>query len=231
MGRLRDNGQRQFSAHIAIPCKLDELKDQRTQCFCVKAGLRGVSTYEYYPARVSEVARNNAIADFLTLPEHARKTHLFLLDNDSAPENDFAIEKLMSHKKSFVCGITPIFKIVNEICHVDMWSAIPLSMKEFRLSDELPKGLFQAARVGGTGILVERKLLEKLDKPYQKTVWNDDITDYTMSEDFYFTEQIRKKGFDIWVDPTVIFHHYHHIDLLEFYKWIQARIEGLKKAS
>lgn len=218
--------QTEFAVAVAMPIPISRLVHLDPQIFLFGAAARHVIEYEPYPSRQAEFGRNMAIRKFLTYPQWANHTHLFFLDADTWPENEFAIERLLSHNKPFVAGITPIMRKDDVHGWLDYWSAIPLpepgqEPKPLHLSDELPKGLFKSHITGGTTMLIRRDVLEKLKPPYQQCVYNDDITGYKQSEDYYFTEQIRKAGFDLFVDPDIKCHHSHQFDLLEFYRWIR----------
>ncbi len=66
-----------------------------------------------------------------------------------------------------------------------------------------------------------------MSKPYQKSVMNESHDEFVTSEDYYFCNQIRKAGFDIWIDPTQMCSHFHTVDLLEIVEMIaQIKIDN-----
>jgi len=205
---------------IVKPHNKEYQTDERVNHFIMKAFGRGIAEYEAWPSKLPELVRNRAITEFLHSPTFKKKTHLFFLDSDTCPVNDFAIERLLSFGKDVIAGITPIVRVDNDIqC---MWSA--QKDDEYYGWDDLPKTLFKADRIGGTTLLLSRKVLEKLEPPYQITEYNDNMTNVKLSEDYYFSDKIKKAGFDIWVDPDTVCHHYHMFNLLEIYNiWKQCQ--------
>jgi len=130
----------------------------------------------------------------------------------------FCIEKLLGLNKDVVAGITPIVRDKGKDIRC-MWSAVVGgdNSKETIGIDQLPNKLFKVKRVGGTTLLIKRRVLEKLEKPYQKTTYNENMTDVSLSEDYYFSDKIRDAGFEIWVDPTEECDHYHIMNLRDVF--------------
>jgi len=180
-----------------------------------------------------DLARNTAISDFLKYCP--KKTHIFFLDDDSPPTDEFAIETLLNMRKPVACGVTPIWRYDKDLKHFNLlWTPVVTTeghTKENPKLDnigvgELPKRPFTCYRTGGTGLLIAREVLEKLEQPYQKTTFNDAWTDITLSEDVYFCDQIRKAGYEIWVNPAVVCSHFHILDILDVFSvYLAARKE------
>jgi GT2 family glycosyltransferase len=223
---------KQATVLIVKPHNIEYQTDERCSQWIMKAFQRGIGEVYNPPTKLPEVGRNTAIKKFLTDPEHAKKTHIFFIDADTVPMNDYAIETLLRHNKAVVAGVTPIVRKAEELrC---MWSVVlddpdePDNMSVLGI-DELPKKLFKAKRVGGTTLLIRRDVLEKLTPPYQKSTFNEDITQQIESEDYFFSDKIRKAGYTIFVDPDVICHHYHITDHLDIFAAYRAGIEEGKK--
>ena len=218
---------------IVRPHRDDNRTQQQTSAFITRAIVRGIAECQPLPSKAPELARNYAIADFLE--NHRRKTHIFFLDDDSTPKNNFAIELLLRHDKPVICGVTPIWRYGKSLKDFSLlWSAV-IQKPDGKLDnigvDELPKKPFKAYRTGGTCLLIERKVLEKLEPPYQKTTFNDTVTDVKLSEDMYFSDKIRKAGFEIWCDPKVICSHYHVIDILDVFSVYNTAMKKLAKGT
>jgi GT2 family glycosyltransferase len=218
---------------IVRPHKQEGFTCESTSQFLAKAFARGVADYVCYEARTPDIARNVGILAFLHRPLHARKTHLFLLDDDSTPVNDFVIERLMGLNKPVVAGVTPIIRKSEETfdCY---WSPI-IKNESGKLEnigiDEMPKKQFKAHRTGGTCLLLRRDALQKLEPPYQKFEFNEHQTKLLRSEDIYFSDKLREAGFDIWIDPESICHHFHTQDILDIFAVaIQAKKMGHEEA-
>jgi hypothetical protein len=211
----------------------------------------GIADSTQIESKEPEFARNQAIHKFLHNMDFRHFTHIFFLDDDSTPVLDDAIVRLHRHNKPFVAGVTPILRyregidfskvelikrgiFLNEKKAMDLhWNAI--IKKDGQMQnigiDELPRGLFRAHRIGGTGLLVRRDVLEKLKSPYQKTTYNEKNTGVTLSEDIYFSEKVREAGFDLWVDPAIECEHWHIRSIREIFMIaMQAKKEGYEQA-
>ena len=232
-----------------VTCNAPQLTSQ----FCAKAFKRGIADYSNMATSSAHVARNKGIIAFLTSMEHRKKTHIFFLDDDSTPVDDFVLEQMLAYSnrrnRPVVAGVTPIFRVREAIDFSKLylldkgivqnlpvfmdfhWSAILRDEKTGQLSnigiDEMPKTPFKAHRVGGTCLLVRRDVLEKLERPYQKWEYAKDGVNVERSEDIYFSDKIRDAGFDIWVMPEAVCHHYHTMDILDlFMVAMQAKSMG-----
>ncbi len=207
------------SVLIVKPHKIECQTNEWTSQFVMKAFQRGTAELAPFPTKLPEFGRNTGIEKFLHDPKHKHYEHIFFLDDDSPPFDEHAIEYLRAQNKNVIAGVTPIVLVKPDKvdCH---WSAAiedeSGAIKTICIN-ELPKKPFKAHRVGGTCLLVHRRVLEKLKPPYQKTTFNDTCTDVKLSEDVYFVDKIRQAGFDIWVDPKVQCHHWHMFDLADIF--------------
>jgi hypothetical protein len=216
---------------------------EETSQFVMKAFARGIADYMPLRSMTPDIARNKAITMFLHDPAYQGMSHIFFLDDDSPPWNDYVLEKLLSHKKPIVAGVTPIVRKRSEIDYSKAqyqekefldcyWNTI--LMKDGKMQnigiDELPKKPFVAHRMGGTCLMIERRVLEKLKEPYQKFEFKANQIDLNRSEDVYFCDQIRDAGFEILVDPDCYCHHYHRWDLLDVFSMtMQAKGFGIRE--
>ncbi|HUT44908.1 MAG TPA: hypothetical protein VMX36_01435 [Sedimentisphaerales bacterium] len=189
--------------------------------FCFASRIADISGRK---SKVPEIARNIYIDEFLHSKEHAHKTHIFFLDDDSPPLENEAIIKLLRHGKPVVCAPTPICRYLHYLQQIAFyWNTQGLTDEhtednpqfEIYQVGELPKRLFKCYRTGGTGLLVQRNVLERLKPPYQMTTYNETWTGVVKSEDTYFSDLIRKAGFEIWADGNTVCHHYHRLDILD----------------
>lgn len=217
---------------IVTPTPLDHSVDLRVAVFCASAIARGIADWMPTPAREAENARNQVFREGLA--SETRYTHFFLLDADSFPYEPFMIERLLGHNKLAVAGPTPVQREGKEkwdfgaFTHATvvrgkiqrLWNVVvekdgarkTLKRSDDPNNDELPERLFKAQYVGSTGFLVARELIEKMPEPYQKTE-RDVHGKTTLSEDYYFCEQIHKLGHSVWIDPAVISGHNNSIDI------------------
>ena len=206
---------------IVTPCPLNQAVDIRNATFCAFAITRGIAAWLPTPSRAGEDGRNQIFRRTLAMKD-VRFTHFFLLDADSWPYNPYMIEKLLSHGKAVIAGPTPVQREgVNEGDLIRrLWNIViekdgrrkSLKRSMDPAKDELPKGLFKAKYVGSTGMLVAREVLERMPQPYQMTL-RDEIGKTSLSEDYYFCEQITKLGYLIWIDPDLKSGHNNSIDI------------------
>ncbi len=235
MNKFKKRRAVQGAANVMIvtPCPLDHTVDLRLAVFCASAIARGIADWLPTPSRAGEDGRNQIFRETLAMKD-VRYTHFFLLDADSWPHNPYMIEKLLSHGKAVIAGPTPTQREGKEKWDFGaftyatvvrdpiqrFWNIViegngkPKSLKRSAdpTKDELPKGLFKAKYVGGTGLLVAREVIERMPEPYQKTERNVHGKT-TLSEDYYFCEQITKLGYPIWIDPDLKSGHNNSIDI------------------
>ena len=206
---------------IVTPCPLHQAVDIRNATFCASAIARGIAAWLPTPSRAGEDGRNQIFRETLAMQD-VRYTHFFLLDADSFPYNPYMIEKLLSCNKPVIAGPTPVQREgVNEGDPIRrLWNIViendgrrkNLERSDDPAKDELPAKMFKAKYVGSTGLLVAREVIKRMPEPYQMTL-RDGHGKTTLSEDYYFCEQMQKMGYDIWIDPTLKSGHNNSIDI------------------
>lgn len=231
--RRRKAVQGNAKVMIVTPCPLNHSVDLRMAVFCASAIARGIASWLPTPSRSGEDGRNQIFRETLAMTD-VRYTHFFLLDADSFPHEPYMIERLLNHRLPVIAGPTPTQREGKEKWDFKgfqyaevkrdpiqrFWNIVTevggkhKSLKRSRdpLIDELPSRVFKAKYVGGTGLLVAREVIEKMPIPYQKTERNEHGKT-TLSEDYYFCEQMQKMGYDIWIDPTLKSGHNNSIDI------------------
>jgi len=240
---------------VVRPHKQEGKTFESTSQFLAKALKRGIADYLSLSSSSPELARNKAIEDFMHSRFHKKKTHIFFLDDDSTPCDDFVIETLLRLNKPVVAGVTPIMRkkeginfnslklrrlgiVQNEdIKNILYYSPIIMN-EDGKLEnigiDELPETPFIAHRTGGTYLLIRREVLEKIKPPYQKFEFDEKQINLLRSEDIYFSDKIRQAGYDIWIDPKCVCHHFHTQDILDTFgiameAWQQGYDEARKE--
>lgn len=154
-------------------------------------------------------ARNKIVDDFL-------KTNydtLMMIDADTTPPRN-AIEVLAwilsESGASVATGITPI--VLNSLQQkANVYRTHEGVEKSIKIS-ELPYVPFEVVGCGASCIMITREILEKLPKPYFKTIEYDNGK--ICSEDLYFCEQVRKVGGTIVAHPDV---RCGHVKEITFY--------------
>ena len=125
-------------------------------------------------------ARNLIVQDVLKNP---KITHVFFIDADTRVPRD-VIHRLLKHNKDVVAGVTPMFWN-----HQKWWSAgkdtNEAGIVKWLSYNELPDKPFKAKAVGGTTILIRRKVLEAMKWPYYYTHYSPNGG--RTGEDVYFS--------------------------------------------
>lgn len=194
---------------IGMPLAPDRRADIQAGLFCGRLSVSNRVDYDGRAAHEVCQARNLIIQNFL---KEKKYTHLFFLDADTVPPNN-AIAKLLTADKDVVAGVTPMFNAGRKLWSVSMgingnvfdWRWIPYQC--------LPTKLFKPYGIGGTTMLIKRRVLEKLEFPYFYTHYNKDGG--RVGEDIYFGNKVHKAGFEIWCDPSIKCRHYQRRDLAE----------------
>ncbi len=191
---------------------MDKFVDVHAALFCGVTGQNSfVHSLNGKPSDNAAAGRNMIITEALAIPEI---THIFFLDADVWPPDD-TIERLLDHDKDIVTGATRMF--------FDKTKAWSVSIKgdgngsyKWMTSKELPKaGLFKAAAVGGSTILIKRRVFEAIERPwYEKKYFKDGSR---TTSDVHFCNQAHAAGFDIFCDPSVRCDHNQRNYLSEFF--------------
>ncbi len=149
-------------------------------------------------------ARNDIVKTFL----ESDCTHLLFVDSDTIPPAN-AITKLLAANKPIVSGLTPIIEH-NENRKNDSngfykkYNCVGQDDKHV----ETYSGLIPIKGAGGSCILIERSVFEKIEKPYYRFVYQDDSGKEVMvSEDIYFIVKALGAGIQAYADTSVICGH------------------------
>lgn len=145
-------------------------------------------------------ARNEIVRVFLK----SDCTHLFFIDADTIPPTN-AIERLLKVGKPIVSGITHIYRdggIVNN-CFTD-FSTNEEGSKMTAVIENT--GVVPIERCGGSCVMIERAVFEKMGGKWFQNIWNEEYTGY-VSEDLSFCDKARELGFELFCDTEVICDH------------------------
>ena len=143
------------------------------------------------------------------LVEEARSlkaTHLLSIDPDMIFPPD-APQKLLNANKDIV-GVN-YRERGNHVTQYTPSSTIKFIGKEkngFKTVNEedFPKELFQCGAVGLGLTLINMRVFDKLPFPYFRTT---ETPNEHSTEDIVFCQDARKKGFEVWCDPTIKMGH------------------------
>lgn len=165
--------------------------------------------FHYPEGSVIHQARNSAVQAAL----QKECTHLMFIDDDMVFERD-AILRLIMQDKDIIGGlcfgrtdemIKPIVKrFENGALYDYTWEEV----KEWKTTTE----------VGSTGtgfLLIKTEVLKAMDPPFfyfanpkEFGLKPMEPPNYDLSEDTTFMLKAREKGYQIWVDPTILIGHH-----------------------
>jgi len=194
---------------VGIPVGLESWIQLGTARWLSQAVKKNIDWYGW-PSRAAEEGRNALVDLFLKNP---RFTHLFFLDSDVVPPDD-AIEKLLALDCDIAGGLCPVWYHGGRwwnVCKYDRQNKYYIMIPH---NKELIEP-FEVDAMGGTTLLIKRKVLETLEWPWFRT--NYYRSGYVLSEDIYFTQKAKQAKFTIKIDPTVRCRHTNRVWLDEVF--------------
>ena len=187
---------------------------------------QGMETKRCFSYNVSPIfkARNQIVEKALAW----EPDYLFWVDDDMAFNNDI-VEKLLSHKKDFVCAIMfsktpPFVPTIKKIQDGNVLS--------FNNYVDYPKNSFvEIAGCGMAATLIHRRLFE--DLKLENDEWFAERQFGIMeSEDINFCIRARQKGHKLWCDTSAKTRHIGGIGIGEenfeyWFKTMDCRLEQM----
>lgn len=180
-----------------------------------------VTFYFSYIVAPVDRARNQIVRKFLDLRAalgNEGPTHLLMIDSDTIPPPD-AIERLFSHGKEIVSGLTPI---ASFNAGKRMWETYDNCFSNVERDEKgeakthivgRHTGLQEIYRCGAACILIDGKVFDRLEPPYFQFITNEEDTLHVKSEDIYFCDAAHEAGFRIYADSDVVCEHYKSVML------------------
>lgn len=141
-----------------------------------------------------EHARNLAVSRFLNGP--AEWTHFYTLDSDCIPA-DGTLERLLQHNLPFISSPHACI-IEGEKGYMAVDEIEPGRYKQHHPM----RGLQRCDAVGGSGLLVRRDVLERIEPPWFKFEYDGNGL-LVGGEDFYFCRKLREAGYLVVADFDV----------------------------
>ena len=152
---------------------------------------------------VSEVAkaRNVVVANLLSQD----CDYVFFVDDDMNFEPSI-VERLLAHKKDFICGIMfsknwPFIPTIKKINSRDKVTDVSNYL------DYPDNKLFEIGGCGMAATLIDRRVFD--DTAYEEDVWfkeGNQASGYA-SEDIGFCFRAREKGYKLWCDSSIKTRH------------------------
>ena len=137
------------------------------------------------------------------LANAAKGDYILFLDDDVLPPPN-TIGKLYAHKKDFVSGLyfarqRPHYPQIHTISKED-------ERRCDSVIDYKRDALIEVDATGGGCMLIKKKVFEKLEEPYFHYIPAEGDAP-KMGEDFYFCKKVKKAGFKIYCDTSVVCKH------------------------
>lgn len=149
-------------------------------------------------------ARNKLVELFL----ESKYEYLLMIDSDTVPQGH-ALRHIMefAEEDRVMTGVTAIIKGDRTCPNVYKKSSDVEGCVS--IADETEP--FKVEGCGASFMLIPRKILESMPKPWFKSIEYDDSK--ICSEDLYFCDQVHKLGYQIWCHPEAKCLHYKTIGL------------------
>lgn len=150
----------------------------------------------YVPGADVSVARN-------LLAEKAIGDYIFFVDDDILPPIN-TIPKLLSHKKDFVSGL---YFAKQQPHFPQIFKKSKKAKGRYDTIYDVPKDkLIEVDSCGAGCILLNRDIFKKIKQPFFQYIPATEKTP-RKGEDYYFCEKVKKAGFKIYCDTSVICRH------------------------
>jgi len=141
--------------------------------------------------------------------------YLLFIDDDMTFPSD-TLERLLSHNKDVigVNSFSRLLPLTSTVGLMDKNGKYKHPDKYPAWEMKIPDELFQAYFVGCGVCLIKMKVFEVIKPPYFAFTY-DKNGQVSNGEDGMFCDQVRKKGLEVWCDPTI---QIGHLGELEFGK-------------
>lgn len=171
-------------------------------------------TVKILAAQPVERARNNLVQQFLA----SDCDYLLMIDDDITPPEN--ILQLAVHGKDVVAGLCyacnsslGIFPVAYQKAENGVFrGGYKLIGTDI---DAENQGLLQVELVGSGCIMIHRRVFARMDQPYFKFTFNEDLTQIEESEDFDFCNRVIAAGMQVYVDTDRVCGHLKAVDLRE----------------
>lgn len=184
----------QTSILIGIPC-LEHIKNQTVRAlFASETHIQVPATLHIYNSSLIHDARNNIVKRAI----EDGYSHVMFIDSDIVFPED-GIQKLLDQDKDVIGGLyfrkmPPHRPNISEI-----------RGKELIFPSVWPKNRpFKVAGIGAGFLLVKTSVFKEIGEPW---FYYGKFHDSYMGEDIYFGIKCKKRGIEVWCDPTIELQH------------------------
>lgn len=185
------------------------------------------------PAREPrERNRNIAVSQFLETPGYE---WLMMIDDDTTVPAD-CIEKMLAVGQPVVTGMQPLmlpmegesrYHLVANVMRFPTSSDSRPHWPDW-LTWQPPAEPFKVFHCGFGCVLVKREVFEKTGFPWFREDYGDAWGRNNITEDIWFCDHVRRAGYDIWCQPSVVCGHHKVVDLLEIVPRCRIDWEGVR---
>lgn len=150
------------------------------------------------------VARNRNLIGEEFLNKSKDNDILWMLDDDVIPPMTLlrGSHKVLSGIYSHLIG--------GGVCYSAWWT----SDNGYKPLLWIPEKPFKADAVGAGCLMLHREVLVNTPYPWFEDHFQETSSKLDLGEDFDFSEKVRKAGYDIWVEPRYLCHHYKPLSML-----------------
>ena len=172
-----------------------------------------INTMDFETRMPLTVNVNSMVKKFL----NTKSSHLLMLDDDIIPDDNL-LKRFVAYDKDVIGGSVLIWRKEWE---GPMTCAAIKNLKnptEYTFIDTVKgnnDGLREVDFVGLGCILIKRKVLEKMEPPWFKQVFDDDGKKLVKGIDLYFCERAKDMGFEIYADRTKVIGQIVELNLAE----------------
>ena len=215
---------KEYSVFLATPTRKDKAMNIETAVYCSYVASHPSVQWGYASTVSPEMSRNMLIEDHNHFTGD-KWTNVFFVDDDVVPPLD-CLEKLLRLDADVCTGIYPLF-LHKGFC----WSVAEGHDDDWRLMNwPLPKEPWEVRSTGAGCLLVRREVLEEIGWPYFKMIyqpkWENGGESIKCGEDMYFGGKVRKAGYKIIADPTIICKHFNNIDMTKAVEVIRKQFDN-----